>query len=267
MTLLSILEKQISYWYTLSAAATQMPAAILQLVEAAPGVKQWMTDTLHVTDWSASDRYLQHTAPAVRQLHPHPCILGLGTARGFLANSFNMPEEFPDAVVSVGHKDIYIHRLVVAKGCDVLARRWGPLWEGNRGTLALDEMMSCQACSIKASHSTALMFFAFFYTGTVAWPAAEEKPVAKSALELLVMASVYNIPYLVCEAEIALRHYVTVENSCTLLEIADHHQAQQLRRLCVQFIANGHKLVSKTEGFRSLSPELCDEVDMAKEDV
>ena len=125
--------------------------------------------------------------------------------------------------------------------------------------------MSCQACSIKASHSTALLFFEFFYTGKVAWP--EDKPDVSSALELLVMSSVCNIPFLVCEAEVALRQCITVENSCMLLEIADHHQAQQLRKLCVHCIANGHKLVSKTERFRSLSPELCDEVEKAKEDV
>ena len=238
-------------------AAIQMPAAILQLVEAAPGVKQWMTDTLHVTD-------LQHKAPTIRQLHLIPNYLNPSVCE-FLANSFNTPEEYPDAVVSVGQKDIYLHRWVVAKGCDVLAQRWGPLWEGSQETLALDDIMSCQACSVKASHSTALLFFEFFYTGEVAWP--EEKPDVESALELLVMASVYNIPYLVCEAEIALRHCVTVENSCMLLEIADHHQAQQLRRLCVHFIANGHRLVSKTERFRSLSPELCDEVKEAKEDI
>ena len=73
------------------------------------------------------------------------------------------------------------------------------------------------------------------------------------------MASVLDVPFLMCEAELALKHLATLENCCKLLEVADHHEAQQLRAFCLHFIANGHKLVSRTEGFQSLSPELVQE--------
>ena len=58
---------------------------------------------------------------------------------------------------------------------------------------------------------------------------------------------------------------MTVQTCCKLLEVADHHAAQQLRKFCLQFIANGHKLVSKAEGYASLSAELVKEVEQAKQ--
>ncbi|KAL0056228.1 hypothetical protein WJX82_009008 [Trebouxia sp. C0006] len=79
------------------------------------------------------------------------------------------------------------------------AKRWGPLWESGTDTLVLDNLLRCEQCSIQASHSTALMFFEFFYTWQVTWP-GNEADVA-SALELLFMASVYDVPYLLSEAE------------------------------------------------------------------
>jgi hypothetical protein len=78
------------------------------------------------------------------------------------------------------------------------------------------------------------------------------------------MASVYDVPYLMCEAEVVLRHKVSVENCCKLLEVADHHAAQQLRMFCLHYDANAYKLVSKAEGAESLSPELLDEAQKAK---
>lgn len=159
--------------------------------------------------------------------------------------------------------DIHLHKLVVAKGSEVLARQWGPLWQGSRHTLASDDILGCAECSIKPSYSTALMFFGFFYYWKVTWP--DKAPDMASALELLVMASVYDVPFLVCEAEVALRRAVTVENCCKLLEVADHHAAQQLREFCLHFIANGHKLVSNNGSYQSLSPDLLQEVETARQ--
>ncbi len=236
------------------AAAIQVPEALMKLLQGKPAVRQWMTDKLQVTD-------LLHRAPLVRQ-HHEPHVSATLTACQYLAGSFNNPDAYPDAVVSVAGKEIHLHKLVVTKGCEVLAKRWGPLWESGTDTLVLDNLLSCEQCSIQASHSTALMFFEFFYTWQVTWPGNQAN--VASALELLFMASVYDVPCLVCEAEVALRRKVTLENCCKLLEVADHHAAQQLRRFCLHYIANAYKLVSKAEGFGSLSPELLEEVQQAK---
>lgn len=74
--------------------------------------------------------------------------------------------------------------------------------------------MSCDECSIKPSYNTVLKFFVFFYTSNIAWP--EGAPDMSLALELLVMACICNVPFLVCEAEVALRQCVTVQSCCKL---------------------------------------------------
>lgn len=223
---------------------------LLKLLESEPTVKQWATDKLRITD-------LKHGAPAVKQMHKisAPSF----SARHFLAGRFNNSDAFPDASVSVGQRLIHMHKFVVASGNEVLAKRWDPMWEGNQQTL--DTFLSCDKCSIKPSHITAVMFFEFFYTCKVSWP--EGTPDMVSALQLLVMASVCDVPYLVCEAEVALKRGVTIDNCCKLLEVADHHAADQLQKFCLNYIANGHKLVSKAEGYASLSPELIRKVEQA----
>ena len=235
-------------------AAIQLPAVLLKLLKDKPSVRKWMTDKLQVTD-------LHHRAPLVKQQHKDQVCCAL-TARQYLAGSFNNPDAYPDAVVSVASKHIHLHKLVVTKGCEVLAKRWGPLWGSGSDPLVLDGLLCCQECSIQASHSTALMFFEFFYTWQVTWPNNEAD--LGSALELLFMASVYDVPYLVCEAEVALSRRVSMENCCQLLEAADHHAAQQLRKFCLHYIANAYKHVSKADGFQSLSQELSEEVQKAK---
>lgn len=231
-----------------------MPEDLLKLLRDEPAVRQWMTDKLQVMD-------LHHRAPLVRQQHQDHISLDL-TACQYLAGSFNNPDAYPDAVVSVDGKEVHLHKLVVTKGCEVLAKRWGPLWESGTDILVLDKLLRCEQCSIQASHSTALMFFEFFYTWQVTWPGNEADMA--SALELLFMASVYNVPYLLCEAEVPLRRKLTVENCCKVLEVADHHAAQQLRTFCLHYIANAYKLVSKAKGFELLSPELLSEVQKTK---
>ncbi|KAL0023309.1 hypothetical protein WJX77_005394 [Trebouxia sp. C0004] len=141
--------------------AIQAPEALMKLLKGKPAVRQWVTDKLQVTE-------LLHRAPLVRQ-HHKPRVSANFTACQYLAGSFNNPDAYPDAVVSVAGKGIQLHKLVVTKGCEVLAERWGPVWESGTDTLVLDNLLSCEQCSIQASHSTALMFFEFFYTWQVKW--------------------------------------------------------------------------------------------------
>ena len=120
--------------------------------------------------------------PAVRQLH-RPGVFRGRSSHCYIAHSFNNSDTFPDAKVSVEQRDIHLHKLIVANGSEVLARRWGPSWGGSKDTLVLDELLSCHECSITPSHGAALMFFRSFYTTGIKWP--EESPDMASALELL----------------------------------------------------------------------------------
>lgn len=73
--------------------AIQVPPVLLNLLADAPEVKKWMIEKLQMTD-------LQHRAPAVRQLHKACVPSGV---QEYLADSFNNPDAYPDAVASVGH--------------------------------------------------------------------------------------------------------------------------------------------------------------------
>lgn len=87
---------------------------------------------------------------------------------------------------------------------------------------------------------------------------------AHSALELLVLASIYNVPYLVQAAEVALKNRISNSNCFILLTVAAHHDAQQLRSFSTHYSANGFKLLSKSAGYKVLSEDLVREVERVR---
>lgn len=95
------------------------------------------------------------------------------------------------------------------------------------------------------------------------WP--QEEADAQSALELLVLASLYNVPYLLQAAEVALKNNINNSNCFTFLTVAHHHDVQQLRKFSLHYIANGFKLLSKSAQYSELSTELCAELQRMRE--
>ena len=77
---------------------------------------------------------------------------------------------------------------------------------------------------------------------------------------MLVLAHYYDVPYLGCATEQALKRFVAVNNCCQLLMVADHHNAHQLRKFCLHFIASGYGVVSQQPAFEELSEKLLEEV-------
>ena len=225
-----------------------MPLALQKLLVDKPEVKKWMIVHLHMKD-------LQDGAPAVRPLPSPPVHLSKSLEEN-LRGSFNNPEA-ADAKVQIEEQDIHLHRWVVAKGSEVLAKRWKPEW--NASGTSLDSFLGCDSCGIQPSHTSALMFFQFFYTGAVTW--SETDSDTASARELLVMASVCQVPHVLCEAETKLSRVMSLKNCCELLQLADHHDAQQLRKYCLHFIASMPDSVRDTEGYGCLSQELVGEVE------
>ncbi|KAL0023798.1 hypothetical protein WJX77_006047 [Trebouxia sp. C0004] len=174
-----------------------------------------------------------------------------------LKGKVNNPEGYPDAVVMAGQQEILVHKLVVASACPVLTKHWDPLWSASSKPIAIDESLGCEACSVHPSHGTAVLFLEYFYTGSVTWASGHAELGA--ALELLVMACMYDVQHLVCVAKMALQKLV--ENCCGVLTVADHHQAGQLRELCLHFIKQGHWMIKNCEEYRLLGEELQAEIE------
>ncbi len=158
---------------------------------------------------------------------------------------------------------------MVAKGCEKFAAQWAQNWtDSNSSSSSTDAAIvlaatCCELCGVGTSYETAHRFFKLFYDGAVVWPAGESHTSA--ALELLVLSSLYNVPYLVCAAEKELKRGMSVAHCCHILTVADHHHAQQLRKYCLHFIASGYNMISKDRCFEELSPELVEEVEQTRQ--
>lgn len=118
-----------------------------------PSVRRWFVDHLKVTD-------AQDGAPAVKQLHTNPVTASTSVAK-YLRGDFNNPDSYPDAVLTIEGRQLQVHKLVVAKGCKVLARRWDPLWEASGRPIAMDESLCCDACRVQPSYEAALQFLEY----------------------------------------------------------------------------------------------------------
>ena len=85
------------------------------------------------------------------------------------------------------------------------------------------------------------MFLEYIYTREVNWP--DNKADFLTAAQLLVLSARYDMPYLLCEAEMALRQAVTIVSCCRILRLADCHGAGQLKQYCVCFITRVSALI------------------------
>ena len=85
-----------------------------------------------------------------------------------------------------------------------------------------------------------------------------------AAVELLALASIYDILYWVQQAEVTLKNQISSGNCFAFLTIADHHKAQQLRNLSMHYIVNAFNLLKGTEDFDNVSPELQREILQAR---
>ena len=235
-------------------AGYEVPRMLMTLVNRHPGVERWFIDALKVTA-------LHDGAPGVKQLHDNPVTATTSVAK-YLEGDFNNPAAYPDAVIFIAGQEILVHKRVVAKACTVLARRWDPLgWGAASDPIAIDTSLCCDSCSIHPSYTTALLFLEYFYTGDVKWP--RKQADVQTATELLVMACMYDVQHLVCTAEMALQRLLDTDNCCTMFAIADHHDAVQLRALCLHFIKQGYRLIKSSKQYRGLDITLQAEVGWA----
>ncbi len=165
------------------AAGYQVPKWLLKLIEDMPAVKRWLIKDLGALD-------LHSGTPPIKQLHDNP-VTANTTLANYFADSFNNPAMYTNAVVIVGAQEIHLHKFIIAKACSVLATQWEPLWARSDDAMVLK--VFCEATGSNVSHAGALTFFEFLYTGEIRWPDGD--PDAVSAFELLVLASVYDVPF------------------------------------------------------------------------
>lgn len=234
-------------------AAFEVPQDLLTLVQDDSRIIKWLIGSMHIT-------HMTEGAPIVKISAMNP-VQGVFKGPDFLLDMFNNSKRHPDLIITAHGHDILVHKCIVACGSDVLNRQWDALWLQDEHPGLSKWTIDSTACpfgNVGTAYSTAHMFFSFFYSGEVKWP--DNVADAHSALELLVLASIYNVPFLVQAAEVVLKNHISNSNCFVLLTFADHHSAQQLCSFSLYYIANGFKLLSKSAEYQHLSEELSNQI-------
>ena len=211
---------------------------VLQALQDHPSVKQWLVSVVGMHDLSDGD-------PAV--LHSMDDTIKMALFSQHVGPDFNNQDAYTDAqVMSSDGVLIHVHKHIVAKACPYLAMASSPTWNAGNEPVKLD-----------ASHATATLFLKYFYTGELCWPEGPDAPSRhQCALELLQLADKYNVPVLLCAAEVVLSQAVDENTCCELLDIADTYHAEQLKGLCLHRVKKAYGIVRDTEEFRALSAPL-----------
>ncbi len=220
------------------AAAFTVPPTLLQALQNYPAVRRWLVSAVGMHDLSGGD-------PAV--LHSMDDTIKTVLFSHHMGPDFNNQDTYTDAqVMSSDRMLIHVHKHVVAKACPYLAIASSPTWNTGNQPVMLD-----------ASHATATLFLKYFYTGELCWPQGPDAPSRhQCALELLRLADQYNVPVLLCAAEVALSQAVDENFCCVLLDIADTYHADQLKALCLHRVKKAYGIVHDTEEYRALSAPL-----------
>jgi len=113
-----------------------------------------------------------------------------------------------------------------------------PTWNAGNEPMQLD-----------ASHATATLFLICFYTGELCWPEeSDARSRHECALELLQLADQYNVPVLLCAAEVALSQAIDENSCCVLLDVADSCHADQLKALCLHHMKQAYGAALRSTG-------------------
>jgi len=220
------------------AAAFTVPPTLLQALQNYPAVRRWLVSAVGMHDLSGGD-------PAV--LHSMDDTIKTVLFSQHMDSDFNNPDAYTDAqVMSSDGVLIHVHKHIVAKACPYLAIASSPTWNAGNQPVMLDTL-----------HATATLFLKYFYTGELCWPEGPDAPSRhQCALELLQLADQYNVPVLLCAAEVALSQAVDENSCCVLLDIADTYHADQLKALCLHRVKKAYGIVRDTEEYRALSAPL-----------
>ena len=203
-----------------------VPEILLSLLQGKAAVKEWLTTRLGVVD-------MEKNAPTIAQPASSPITADLAMSQ-YLGDGFNNADNC-DAYVVIGGKHIHFSRYRVAEVSSKLASQQGCQFVHH--AVQLDMHANCDSCKVKLSYPTAIMALQHCYTDNLIWPYGQ--PDVVTAKELLVLACSNDIPYFLAVAESVLGGFVDRANCCEMLALADCHQAHQLKRYCLHFVAQG----------------------------
>eukprot|EP01116_Phalansterium_solitarium_P017311 TRINITY_DN422_c0_g1_i1.p1 TRINITY_DN422_c0_g1~~TRINITY_DN422_c0_g1_i1.p1 ORF type:complete len:554 (+),score=142.11 TRINITY_DN422_c0_g1_i1:233-1894(+) len=89
-----------------------------------------------------------------------------------------------------------------------------------------------------------------------------------AALDLLQLANLYQYDKLKADLSYVIERYMVVDNCCALHQHAHYNNADELKRVCMEFIMKNYEVVKNTFGFRELPTDLVAEImDRADSDL
>ena len=217
-----------------------MPAHLLALLSEHPSTKTWLVRDLGMLD-------LPSGALPVEQLSSDPVSQGWAK---HLTESFNNTDCYTDAVLEVHGHAIHVHKFVIAHQCPALDTACS--WGSGKKSVMLD--VKCPVTGFMASYETVLAFLKYLYTGVITWPAREEQ--MHRAQGIVLLASRYQMPWILTEAEKALLRSVSRDNCCQLYVFCDVHLAERLKAYCEHCIRAELPMLQSTPDFLALPQHL-----------
>jgi len=145
---------------------------------------------------------------------------------------------FSDVTLVVGSKQFKAHKVILAVQSPVFKAMFeSEMMESNSNRVEIDDINE------KLMEET----LTFIYTG-------KAPNVDQMASELLFPADKYQLDHLKLMCEEVLCRNVKVENVVDVLVLADKHNANQLKTVCLKFIATHASETMQTPSWKSLKP-------------
>ena len=145
---------------------------------------------------------------------------------------------FSDVTLVVGSKEFKAHKVILAVQSPVFRAMFeSEMMESKSNRVEIDDIDE------ELMEET----LTFIYTG-------KSPNVDEMASELLFPADKYQLDHLKLMCEKVLCRDVKVENVIDVLVLADKHNANQLKTICLQFIATNASETMQTPSWKSLKP-------------
>src|SRR3954453_11173102 len=80
------------------------------------------------------------------------------------------------------------------------------------------------------------------------------------ALDLLALANLYQYDKLKQDLSFFIERYMVVDNCCRIYQHAHHTEADELKRVCFEFVAKNYDVVRNTTDFTDLDSVLTTQV-------
>lgn len=155
--------------------------------------------------------------------------------------NFQRPSPSSDLCFRLNNTRFYVHRSIVGGRCEFFDAQFKSGMK-DANAKEIDVIPQSEPSSFQG-------FLRYLYLDQV-------DITPENVIDLLELASFYQVKHLLGLCELFLKHGVDVENACEILEIADRHSSLQLKRFCLGFIIDHFDDVKETEGFGKLSRDL-----------